>query len=98
MAAPSAPMPRATSKALDRWLRNLSVSVRPLITAAVCTGLLGGLLLIAQAWALARIIDSVIIARQGLDAAWPWLCGLLAIFVLRALASAAGDVLAFEAG
>jgi ATP-binding cassette subfamily C protein CydD len=98
MAAPSAPMPRATSKALDRWLRNLSSSVRPLITVAVGAGLVGGFLLIAQAWALARIIDTVIIDSQGLDVVWPWLWGLLAIFILRALVSVAGDVVAFEAG
>ena len=98
MAGPSAPMPRATGKALDRWLRNSASSVRPLINVAVATGFVGGLLLIAQAWVLARIVDAVVIAGHGLDAAWPWLWGLLAIFALRALASAAGDVIAFEAG
>ena len=91
-------MPRATGKVLDRWLRGFASSVRPLIAASVATGLVGGLLLIGQAWALARIVDAVVIARQGLDAVWPWLWTLLAIFVSRAVASAAGDSIAFEAG
>ena len=98
MAAPSAPMPRATGKALDRWLRGQASGARPLINAAVATGLVGGVLLIAQAWLLARIVDAVVIAGQGLEAVWPWLWGLLAIFVLRAIASASGEIVAFEAG
>ena len=57
-----------------------------------------GVLLIAQAWLLARIVDAVVIAGQGLEAVWPWLWGLLAIFVLRAIASASGEIVAFEAG
>ncbi len=98
MAAPSAPIPRAAAKALDRWLRARASGARPLINAAIAAGLVGGLLLIAQAWALARIVDAVVVRRQGLDAAWPWLWSLLAIFLLRALVSGTGEVIAFEAG
>ena len=98
MAAPSAPMPRATGKALDRWLRGQASGARPLINAAVATGLVGGVLLIAQAWLLARIVDAVVVTGRGLESVWPWLWGLLAIFVLRAIASASGEIVAFEAG
>ena len=98
MAAPSAPMPRATGKALDRWLRGQASSARPLINAAVATGLVGGVLLIAQAWLLARIVDAVVVTGRDLESVWPWLWGLLAIFVLRAIASASGEIVAFEAG
>jgi ATP-binding cassette, subfamily C, bacterial CydD len=98
MGVPSAPMTRATGNALDRWLRGLASDVRPLITVATAAGLCGGLLLIVQAWALARIVDAVVIAGHGLDAAWPWLLILLALFSLRALTSAAAEVVAFEAG
>ena len=98
MATPLAPVSRATSKALDRWLRGFASGVRPLINVAIAVGLLGGLLIIAQAWLLARIVDAVIIAGLGLEDVWPWLRGLLVVFLLRALVGAAGEGVAFEAG
>ncbi len=98
MAAPTAPMPRATGKALDKWLRKLAASARVPIAATVAIGLAGGLLLIAQAWLLARVVDAVVVAKLGLDATWAWLWLLLAVFGLRAVVAAASDVLAFEAG
>ena len=98
MATPLAPVSRATSKALDRWLRGFASGVRPLINVAIAVGLLGGLLIIAQAWLLARIVDAVIIAGLGLEDVWPWLRGLLVVFLLRALVGAAGQSVAFEAG
>ena len=98
MATPLAPVSRATSKALDRWLHGFALGVRPLINVAIAVGLLGGLLIIAQAWLLARIVDAVIIAGLGLEDVWPWLRGLLVVFLLRALVGAAGQSVAFEAG
>ncbi len=91
-------MPRATGRTLDRWLRGQGASVRGPINAAIAAGLLGGFLIVGQAWLLARIVDAVIVAGHGLDVVRPWLWGLLAIFVARALAGAAGDIVAFEAG
>jgi ATP-binding cassette, subfamily C, bacterial CydD len=98
MATPSAPVSRATGKALDRWLRGFAPGVRSLISAAIAFGLLGGLLIIAQAWLLARIVDAVIISGRGIVDVWPWLCDLLVVFCLRAVASAVSDGVAFEAG
>ena len=91
-------MPRATGRTLDRWLRGQGASVRGPINAAIAAGLLGGFLIVGQAWLLARIVDAVIVAGHGLDVVRPWLWGLLAIFVTRALVGAAGDIVAFEAG
>ena len=91
-------MPHATGKVLDRWLRGLAVGARPLINAAIAVGIVGGVLLIAQAWTLARIIDAVVIAGRGIEAVWAWLWALLAIFAFRAVASVASELLAFEAG
>ena len=91
-------MPRATGKALDRWLRSQGASVRRLTKAAIAIGLVGGFLIVGQAWLLARILDAVIVAGHGLEAVWPWLWGLLAVFVARALVGAAGEIVAFEAG
>ncbi len=98
MAPPSAPMPRATGKVLEAWLRGFRANVRAPLATAIGIGVVGGLLLVAQAWLLARVVDAVIIAGRGLAAVWPWLWALLAVFALRAAAAALGDVVAFEAG
>ena len=98
MTAPSAPIPRAAGKALEAWLRGFKSDVRTLLGVTVGVGVAGGLLLIAQAWLLARVIDAVIVKGQGLSAVWPWLWALLAIFALRAVTTVLTDVVAFEAG
>jgi ATP-binding cassette, subfamily C, bacterial CydD len=46
MSAHPAPMPRATSKALDAWLRSKAISVRLPLAGAIGIGALNGLLLI----------------------------------------------------
>ena len=91
-------MPRATGKALDAWLRGFASRVRVPLAAAIAIGTLGGMLIVAQAWLLARIVDAVAIRGLGLDDAWPWLLDLLGIFVARAVVAALTDGLAFEAG
>ncbi|WP_428394524.1 thiol reductant ABC exporter subunit CydD [Lichenicoccus sp.] len=98
MSTHSAPMPRATGKALERWLRRQAGEARLPLAAAVCAGALGGIVLIAQSWVLARIIDAVVVGRHDLRAVEPWLVALLAIFVLRAIAALISESMAFEAG
>ena len=103
MAAPvvtkhAAPMPRATGKALERWLRRQSGAARAPLAGAVVAGALGGVVLIAQCWVLARIICAVAIDGRGLHDVSPWLFVLPATFVLRAVAAVASEWVAFEAG
>ena len=69
-----------------RWLR-----------AAIGLGLFNGVLLIAQAWLLARVIDQVAFAGAGLDAVEVWLWPLLGLFLLRALIAWASEQTAFRA-
>jgi ATP-binding cassette subfamily C protein CydD len=69
-----------------RWLR-----------MAIGLGLSNGLLLIAQAWLLARVIDQVAFAGAGLDAVQRWLWPLLGLFLLRALIAWASEQTAFRA-
>jgi ATP-binding cassette subfamily C protein CydD len=64
---------KAQTPLAARWLR-LTVGL----------GLGGGVLVILQAWLLARIIDAVTFAGAGLADVRPWLWPLLGIFVLRA--------------
>lgn len=97
MAGPGAPMPRATGKALDAWLRQRANQVRIPLGAAIGLGALGGLLLVAQAWLLALILNAVIIEHHGIAAVRSWLIVLLFIFAGRALITALTDIAAFEA-
>ena len=92
------PRARAETRALEGFLRRQSPLARTPLTAAIAAGAISGVALIAEAWLLARIVDAVVIGERGLDAAWPWLVPLLAIFVGRAVLTAAADAFAFEAG
>ena len=94
----AAPMPRATGRALERWLRRQSGDARLPLAGAIGAGALGGIVLIAQSWVLARIIDTVVIGRHDLRALAPWLAALLAMFVLRAICAIVSESMAFEAG
>ncbi len=98
MTAHAAPMPRTTAKLLERWLRGQRSEARGPLAVAVAAGACGGVVLIAQAWLLARIVDAAVIGHAGLQTLRPWLLALLATFLLRALASVASEAVAFEAG
>lgn len=91
-------MSSADRKQLEGFLRRRIPLARAPLIAAIAFGAVGGLALIAQAWLLARAVDAVVIGGWGLDAVWPWLWALLAVFVLRTIAAAIGDAVAFEAG
>jgi ATP-binding cassette subfamily C protein CydD len=77
----NAQKPRAT-----RWLR-----------LTVALGLGGGVLMILQAWLLARIIDTVAFADAGLAQVQGWLWWLPGIFLLRAGISWGSEQTAFRA-
>jgi ABC-type transport system involved in cytochrome bd biosynthesis fused ATPase/permease subunit len=51
---------------------------------AIVLGVLGGFLLISQAWFLARIVDSVIFSQASLQRVQPWLWAMLGVLALRA--------------
>ncbi|HTQ70646.1 MAG TPA: thiol reductant ABC exporter subunit CydD [Acidocella sp.] len=98
MATHNAPLERAESKRLERWLRTGAKPGRAALNAAIGAGALSGLLLVPQSWLLARIVDGALMHKAGLSAAWPLLWGLLALFIARALLGVAGERLAFAAG
>ena len=93
----SAPMPRATSKALDAWLRSRAKSVRLPLAGAVGIGALNGLLLILEAWLFAHVIDGVVFFHRGLADLWPLLWSMLGVFASRAVIGLFADAVAFEA-
>jgi ATP-binding cassette subfamily C protein CydD len=94
----SAPMLPADRKKLEGFLRGKASLARAPLMAAIASGAVGGVALIVQAWLLARVVDAVVIHGLGLEKVWSWLWFLLAVFNLRAIASAIGDAAAFEAG
>ena len=98
MATHTAPLSASNRKRLEAFLRRHAPLARAPLTASIGFGAVGGVALIAQAWLLARVVDAVVIGGGGLNAVWPWLWALLAVFVLRAIANAIGDAVAFEAG
>jgi ATP-binding cassette subfamily C protein CydD len=51
---------------------------------AVALGLVGSLLLITQAWLLARVVDAVLFSEATLTQVGPWLWAMLGLFPLRA--------------
>ncbi len=67
------------------------------IQHAIALGLTAGLLLIAQAYLLSRIVTAVVFENQPLASVTAWLWGLLALFFARAVLTWASEQTAFRA-
>ena len=87
----------AKAERLDQRLMREGRAARGVLYFAIGLGLAAGLLIILQADILARVINAVSFENADLGAVMPWLWGLLALFVLRAALSWAGEVVAFHA-
>jgi ATP-binding cassette subfamily C protein CydD len=72
-----------------RWLRQLALSVRGRLAAAVALGELAGILLVLQTGLLARVADEVIFRRSAVSALLSLFAGALGAVILRAAAAAA---------
>ncbi|UOG91595.1 MAG: thiol reductant ABC exporter subunit CydD [Candidatus Thiothrix sulfatifontis] len=86
------PAPEITA-ALKGWKTHSGFWLK----AAVAIGLTSGLLLIAQAWLLANVVNAVVFAEAALADVMPSLWGLLALFLLRAGLAWASEQAAFHA-
>jgi ATP-binding cassette, subfamily C, bacterial CydD len=71
------------SKATQKWLREQWRLARHSILLAAGLGVLGGVLLIPQAWLLAHAVNAVVLEQARLAQILPWLWPLPAIFVAR---------------
>jgi ATP-binding cassette subfamily C protein CydD len=80
-----------------RWLSAQRHLAGPTLSLAVGLGLAGGLLLIWQAWLLARVVNGAVIEGTPLDGLWPWLWPLLGVFALRAAIAWGAEQIAFAA-
>jgi ATP-binding cassette, subfamily C, bacterial CydD len=97
MNAPRVSARREKSTEGEAWLRGYRSQARAPLALATAAGLTAGVLLILQAWLLARAVDAVTIEGRGLAEVWRWLVPMLGVFLLRALANVAADGAAFTA-
>lgn len=68
-----------------------------LLRTAIALGGLGGLLVIAQAWCLAHIVNAVVFAQQTMADVQNYLAGILLIIVFRVIVSYVTERVAFLA-
>lgn len=80
------------SKTLNAWISYAGVWPK----LAVLLGVLAGVMLIAQAWLLAKILNAVLFEQAGLEQLTPWLGALLLVFLLRAACTWAGEQVALQ--
>ncbi|MBV1838739.1 MULTISPECIES: thiol reductant ABC exporter subunit CydD [Acetobacter] len=97
MTSHKAPMPRGVSRALDGWLRRRAAIAKQPLRGAILLGAVNGLLLVPEAWLLARSITAVVFQHRGLAAVAPSLAIILGIALLRALLSHGATIAAMAA-
>lgn len=83
----------AITKTLKQWQRHAGAW----LNIAVALGFAAGLALIAQAWLLAQTLNAVLFKQASLSEVWPWLGGLLLLFLLRAALLWLSEQVAFQA-
>ncbi len=87
----------AKAERVDGRLMKVGKSARGALYGAISLGVVAGLLIIVQAWLLARIVNAVAFHGQPLATQWGLLAVLLGLFVLRAGLSWASEIVAFRA-
>ena len=97
MTSHKAPMPRGVSRALDGWLRRRAAIAKQPLRGAILLGAVNGLLLVPEAWLLARTITGVIFNHRALAMVAPFLGVILGLALLRALLNHGATVLAMAA-
>ncbi|QHM76052.1 ATP-binding/permease protein CydD [Mixta theicola] len=78
-------MEKKRQQQLTRWLRQQRIHARPWTTVSTLLGLASALLIIAQAWLLATLMDRLIMAQQPRAQWLPAMLLLLLCFAARAL-------------
>lgn len=79
---------------VNKRLMRMTQRIRWELAAIIGFGVLSGILVLTQAYFVARIVSQSFLAGQGLTELYPWLAALLAIILLRALVHWAGEVTA----
>lgn len=98
--APTSPQRSAQEvpQATGRWLREQSRVARKWVWLSVLTGAIDGVLVIAQAAAVAAVVNGAFIEGRGLEELGVWIAVLGVVVVIRALSGWARDELGGKAG
>lgn len=91
-------MNKTRQQELSRWLKQQSVISRRWLGLSRILGLLSGLLIVAQAWILARLLDHMIMASIPREALLLPFILLVLIFILRAWVVWLREKVGFHAG
>jgi ABC-type multidrug transport system fused ATPase/permease subunit len=91
-------MEKTRQQELTRWLKQQSVISRRWLTISRLLGLISGLLIVAQAWLLARILNHMIMENIPREALLMPFVVLVLVFVLRAWVVWLRERVGFHAG
>lgn len=91
-------MDKSLEKQLALWLKSRKAACGPFLLLSVALGLLAGLLLIGQAWLLARMLSAVVMQGETIQALGAEMVALLALIIARAIVAWARERVSFEAG
>jgi len=92
-------MPQSTSnKTALRWLRRQTRSARKWLLISIALGLAGGLLIMAQAWLISRIVHKTFMEGFGLARLGPLFAVLIAVVALKAVMAWGREIAGFQAG
>jgi len=92
------PTKKPSNKKAQRWLFKRVGRARIWILISVGLGLSSGILLIAQAGFLSRIVHEAFMEKRSTDQLWPLFAALVAVIILRAALGWAREVSGFYAG
>lgn len=79
---------------LNRRLMNATKEIKLELALVTGSGIVTGILILLQCFLLARVVNQAFLGGAGLKELYPWLVGLLAIVLLRALVFWGGAILA----
>ena len=91
-------MEKTRQQELTRWLKQQSVISRRWLTISRVLGFVSGLLIVAQAWLLARILNHMIMENIPREALLMPFIVLVLIFILRAWVVWLRERVGFHAG
>jgi ATP-binding cassette subfamily C protein CydD len=84
MTAPSADAPGRRRAGVERWLRaEIARAAKSGVRRAIVLGALAAALAVPQAWLLAHAIAPVVMEKEPIGSALPWLLPVLPLLVLR---------------
>ncbi|WP_372871482.1 cysteine/glutathione ABC transporter permease/ATP-binding protein CydD [Shewanella sp.] len=91
-------MDKSLEKQLSQWLKSQKGACGPFLAFSVALGVFAGVLLIAQAFVIARILSAVVMEGAAPSAFVSEFAALAALMVARALCAWGRERLGFEAG